>query len=174
MVLEDTQKGYPFPRIPLNLQLPDNYPDVERISSITVTPEIKDIRYNQEEMEIKGIYQVAVSYFRAGQKERESAMEPNDLCVDEFFSYLKLQDDGLFVEDDDEESLVIGANKRELYTASFIRSFHTFVDLEYLGQPAHSKPLMVVDKVELLPEGHRVLRGELFLELVSKNRGNSR
>lgn len=173
MALEDNQKNYLFPRIPLTLILPDNYPDAGGISNISVIPKIGDYRLGQDELEIIGSYRINVSYFK-GNSAAEKPPAAAELKYDQFFSALKVQENGLFAEDEDPPASPEVPAGKELYTVSFSKSFHTYVDRQEINPPRSFKPVMVVDKINLWPEGGRVLKGELLLELVNRSRRSNR
>ncbi|PKM81415.1 MAG: hypothetical protein CVU89_09185 [Firmicutes bacterium HGW-Firmicutes-14] len=167
MALRDIQKSYIFPRIPLRLELPENYPDIGNISNVSVVPEIKVYRYSREGLEIKGSYQIIVSYFSALPNEDEEVTEFRELEEDDFFSHLKLQADGLFAETDD-TGTGGEAGFPELYTVHFSRAFHTFVEPETVNGFVNFKPGMVVEKINLNDsEEGRLLKGELVFGLVN-------
>jgi len=92
----ETKKMIVFPRIPLKLNLPPGYPNVGKISNISIAPEISDYRVSRGEMEIKGSYQITVSYFQAREKEDQDLPEQKEPENDDFFCHLRLQTDGLF------------------------------------------------------------------------------
>lgn len=174
MAFEDSEKTYLFPRIPLRLNLPDGYPDVGAISNISVLPEIADYRITQDELELKGNYQINVSYFKKRPASEQAEEEVAELSYDQFFSALKVKDDGLFADDDEREAPAAGRGNRELYTVSFERPFHTYVDLEFINPPRSFKPVLMVDKISLEPGDDRILKGELLLELSGRTRGRNR
>lgn len=64
-------------------------------------------------------------------------------------------------------------NPKELYTASFSRPFHTFVDLESINSSKPFRPLIVVDRIDLEPAKGRGFKGELVLELINRGRRKS-
>ncbi len=165
-MLKEVQKGYVFPRIPLNLTLPEDYPDIGCISNIAVIPEINDFRQGRDEIEIKGSYQVSVSYIKA---ETRPHMHVGDRVLNckDFFGQLKLQADGLFSEEEDQESRDVSG---ELYTVNFTRPFHTFVDLEAVSRSRYHRPFMAVERVHLEPAEGRLLKGELVLWLATRPR----
>lgn len=96
--------------------------------------------------------------------------ERTELKYDEFFSPLKLQSDGYFTEVEDELDASNESSGREVYTVTFSRHFHTFVDNESIGRPRSFRPFMVVERINLEPEGQRLLKGELALQLINRNR----
>ena len=173
MALEDNQKNYLFPRIPLTLILPDNYPDTCGISNISVIPKISEYHLTQDELEIRGSYRIDVSYFK-GNMAPGKTQAATELKYDQFFSALKLQENGLFVEDVEPQVLPEGPASRELYTVSFSKPFHTYVDRQEINPSRSFKPVMVVNKIDIWPEGGRVLKGELLLELVNRSRRSNR
>lgn len=172
MLFREVPKNYVFPRIPLNLTIPDNYPDLGSISNITVIPELTNFKYSREELEIRGQYQVAVSYYKALSEEDYGPRELRELECDDFFSHLKLEADGLFADDDQEDAVNVRKNSAELYTVHFTREFHTYVDLEFINKPRSFKPGIVVEKAELAPDNARTVKGELVLSLINKSKRN--
>ncbi len=172
MVVSEMPKTYIFPRVPLKLTLPDNYPEIDLIASISVFPEIKDFRFLREELEIEGSYLVSVSYFKASPQTGVQSAKTGTLPGDDFFGSLKLQADGLFA--DDAEEYLTGTTKTcpELYTVEFSRPLHTFIDLELISHPRTYKPGLVIEKVDLEASGARSFRGELVLGLINKARRN--
>jgi len=173
LALEDNQKNYLFPRIPLTLILPDNYPDAGGISNMSVIPKISDYHLGQDELEITGSYRINVSYFK-GNLAPEKKPAATELKYDQFFSALKVQENGLFAEGEESQVSPEGFAGRELYTVSFSKPFHTYVDRQEINPSRSFKPVMVVDKINLWPEGGRVLKGELLLELVNRSRRANR
>lgn len=168
MVVQEIQKNYVFPRIPLKFQLPDNYPEVGCISSISVVPEIRDFRLNRGEIEIRGSYQVTVSYFEALKQSEPDKLR--EIKCDDFFSYLQIQADGLITDSGEEPAMGTGQSSQELNTVQFERPFHTFVDLEFISRPRTFKPGLIIERVDLeAGEGHS-LKGELVLSLVNRPR----
>ena len=170
MLFREVQKNYIFPRIPLNLVIHESYPDIGSISDITVIPEVTNFKYSREELEIEGQYQLAVSYYKAVSEANNGPPELMELEYDNFFSNLKLEADGLFAENDEDESANIRKNSAELYTVHFTRQFHTYVDLEFISKPRSFKPGIVVEKAEITPDTVRNLKGELVLSLINKSR----
>lgn len=173
MLFREVQKSYIFPRIPLNLSIPDNYPDMGSISNISVIPEVTNYKYCREELEIEGQYQLAVSYYKAVSEADSGPSELRELECDDFFSHLKLEANGLFADEDQEDSVNVRKNSAELYTVHFSRPFHTYVDLEFINRPRSFKPAIVVEKVGLIPDTLRKLKGELVLSLINKSRRHS-
>lgn len=173
MLFREVQKNYIFPRIPLNLSIPETYPDLGNISNISVTPEVTNFKYSREEMEIEGQYQLAVSYYKAVSETDYGPPELRELENDDFFGHLKLEADGLFADEDQDGYVNVRNNSTELYTVHFTRRFHTYVDLEFINRPRYFRPGIVVEKVELAPDSTRVLKGELILSLINKSRRRS-
>lgn len=166
MVIKESQKSYVFPRVPLNISLPKDYPDIGEISNVTVIPEINDYRYNRNELELWGSYQLFISYQKAQPGADEEPEELRELECDEFFSHLKLQADGLFR---DEEQL--SAQKAsELYTVQFTRTFHTYVSTDFISRPRLFKPLIIVERVDVKSKDNRSIKGELVLGMINKPR----
>lgn len=174
MLFREIQKNYIFPRIPLNLSIPDTYPDLGSISNITVIPEVTNFKYSREELEIEGQYQLAVSYYKAVSDTEYGPPELRELECDDFFSHLKLEADGLFADEEQADSVNGRKNSAELYSIDFTRQFHTFVDLEFINRPRSFRPGIIVENVELVADTVRNLKGELILSLVNKSRRHSR
>ncbi len=166
----DTKNVIIFPRIPLKLTLPQDYPCVGRISNVSVVPEISDYRISRGEMEIKGSYQITISYMKTPDKEEDQGPpELKELENDDFFCHLRLQADGLFADAEDNYpgDSETGA---ELYTVHYTRPFHTYVDLHMIDRPRQYKPGMVVEKADFRCDGPDSFRGELVLGLVNRAR----
>lgn len=170
MAIPKVWKSYVFPRIPLKFELPESYPGAGKISSVTVVPKIRNFRFERDELEIKGSYQVTVSYFKAFPEPIPYPVEQAELQYDGFFSHLKLQSDGFFA--DREEDYPAGPVNpaAELYTVQFLRPLHTFIDLEFVGRTRNYRPGLVVEKVEVEGGEGRLLKGELVLGLVNRGR----
>lgn len=173
MAVQDFQKNYIFPRIPLNSTLPDDYPDLGRISNISVAPQIKEYHFSRDELEILGFYEITVSYFKKVSLPDHKPAGLKELHCDDFFSSMKIQADGLFGECGEEVLSGRQENTQELYTVQFTRPFHTFIDLEFITRPRSFKPAIIVEKVELNSEDERILKGELVLGLVNRLRRNT-
>lgn len=170
MLASEIQKTYIFPRIPLNFKLPESYPDADVISNISVIPEITGFKYTRNEIELDGRYTVAVSFYKAEPEQSADADESFDSEADDFFSNLKLEENGLISDRSDEAAAKPRRNSLELYTVHFTRPFHTYVDLEFIPRPRSFRPGMVVDKAGLKPFDGRNLKGELILGLINKPR----
>ncbi len=166
MAIRDIEKTFVFPRIPLNFELPENYPEVGKILNISIVPEITHFRFGRDELEIKGEYQIAVSYIKGQSDSGTDKLENREFC-DNFFSILKIQSNGLFTDDEPESSLINSKTSPELYTVHFNRSFHTYLDLEVIPRPRFFRPGMVVERAHLERNGGRTLKGELVLGLVN-------
>ncbi|MBU7007812.1 hypothetical protein [Phosphitispora fastidiosa] len=171
MTVGETKKMIVFPRIPLKLNLPSGYPKAGKISNISIAPEISEYRVSRSEMEIKGSYQITVSYFQACDKEDQTPPELKEVENDDFFCHLRLQADGLFVDEEDDYSGNTGLGA-ELYTVHYTRPFHTFVDIQLIERPRQYKPGMIVEKADLTSDGSG-LSGELVLGLVNRARRRS-
>ena len=166
MVTQEIKTRYTFPRIPLNIVIPESHPKLGRISNISVVPEIAEYHFTREEMEIRGNYQVIVSYFKP---EPESFSKDPRTLQCEFFGNMRVCSDDLLV--DSEESLDEGgADARELYTLQLSRPIHTFVDPEFISKPKSFKPVIVVERADLKIAGERSLKGELVLGLANRTR----
>lgn len=169
MTVVETKKMIVFPRIPLKLNLPPGYPNVGKISNISIAPEISEYRVSRGEMEINGSYQITVSYFQAREKEDQGLPEQKEPENDDFFCHLRLQADGLFADEEDNYSGNTGRGT-ELYTVHYTRPFHTFVDIHLIERPRQYKPGMVVERADLSCDGFGSLSGELVLGLVNRAR----
>ncbi len=170
MAVQEIQKNYVFPRIPLKFLLPDNYPEVGRISNISVIPKIQKFRFSRDELEIRGVYQITVSYFEALAQSDIESSETRELKCDDFFSNVKLHANGLFRDNEEECLSGTGNASRDLYSVQFSRPFHTFIDLQFIGRPRVFKPGLVVEKVNLDKDQGHSIKGELVLGLVNKTR----
>lgn len=169
MVIKENQKSYIFPRVPLNITLPEDYPDIGEISNVTVIPEINDYKFNRSELELWGSYQLIISYQKKQPGKEEEPEELNELECDEFFSHLKLEADGLFR---DEEQLN-AQTASELYTVRFTRPFHTYVSTDFITRPRLFKPLIIVERIDVKSKDNRLIKGELVLEMINKPRRTS-
>ena len=169
MTVGETKKMIVFPRIPLKLNLPSGYPNPGKISNISIVPEISEYRVSRSEMEIKGSYQITVSYFQGRDKEDQALPKLKEVESDDFFCHLRLQADGLFADEEDNYSGSTGRGT-ELYTVHYKRPFHTFVDIHLIERPRQYKPGMVVEKADLSSDGSGSLSGELVLGLVNRAR----
>ena len=173
MVIQEIQTSYTFPRIPLTFTIPDNFPELGRISNISVVPEIAEYHFSREEMEIRGRYQITVSYFKMVPESNFPSTGPRALQC-EFFGNMTVCSDG-FLADSEEGSLPEGdADTRELYTVQFSRQIHTFIDLEFISRPRSFKPAIIVERVDLDIAGERSLKGELVLGLANRVRKSGR
>ena len=172
MALQDIQKNFIFPRIPLSFTLPEEYPEVATISNVSVTPEISGFGFNRDELEIQGTYQVTVSYFKPLIRSDEGPAPVRACNCEDFFGSLKLQADGCIAEYEEPSRSGEGKDTHELYTVSFTKPFHTFVDLEFIHRPRSFRPSIVVEKVDLAPADGRGLKGELVFSLTNRNRRN--
>jgi len=168
MASEDNHKNHVFPRIPLKLEIPGDYPDIGRILNISVIAEIKEYRITRHEMEISGSYRITVSYFKTPCPPDEGPRELRELECDDFFSHLRIQADGLFTDNQEEPQGTAGSP--ELYTVHFARPFHTFVDTQFIGRVRQFKPGMTVVKADLNRKSERLVGGELVLGLVNRTR----
>lgn len=168
MAVQDIQQNYVFPRIPLNLTVPDNYPDIGRVSNISIVPEVKEFKFTRDELELWGSYLVTVSYFKNQPATEFVVHKP----CDQFFSMLKVRSDGMFAECEDDYTSGYKENSRELYTAHFTRAFHTFVDLEFISKPRSFRPSIVVEKADIDRADERTLKGEVVLGLTNRFRRN--
>lgn len=170
-MITDVKRNYIFPRVPLNFLLPENYPNAGNISNVSVVPEVKSFRFIRNEMEIHGSYSLIVSYYKA---DAQTDLEPEVYSElsddDDFFSHLKMQADGLFA--DGSEKTPSKQNNSELYSVNFSRPFHTFVDLEFVNRPRNFKPGITVENVNLETVDGRLIKGDLVLGLINRNRGN--
>ncbi|WP_418791350.1 hypothetical protein [Phosphitispora sp. TUW77] len=169
MMVSNIKNRIVFPRIPLKLSLPSGYPDVGKISNISIDPEITDFRHISGEIEIKGYYQITVSYFQARNEEDLDPPELKELENDNFFCHLKLQADGLFAEEEDNCSGKAGIGT-ELYTVHYSKPFHTYVDINLIDRARQFRPGMVVERVDLVSDEPGSLSGELVLGLVNRTR----
>lgn len=167
MVIQEIQTSYTFPRIPLSFVIPDDYPEPGRISNVSVIPEIEGYHFTREELEIKGNYQITVSFFKTSPGSIQAAGARPLNC--EFFSNLKVSSDG-FLADSEETHQESENDAREMYTVHFNRPFHTFIDIEFINRPRSFKPAIVVERVDLDIAGKRELRGELVLGLANRVR----
>jgi hypothetical protein len=168
MVVHEIQSSYRFPRIPLSFEIPDSYPELGRISNFSVVPEITEYHFSREEIEIRGRYQITVSYFKRLPEASFPSTGPRALQC-EFFGNMTVCSDGFLV--DSEESLPEGnADTRELYTVQFSRPIHTFIDLEFISRPRSFKPVIIVERADLDIAGERTLKGELVLGLANRAR----
>lgn len=174
MLAADIQKTYIFPRIPLNFNLPESYPDAGVVSNISVIPEITSFKYTRDELELEGNYMVAVAFYKTQQKQGIDTEESSESEPDDFFSRLKLGDNGLLSDCSGEAAAKIRQNLMELYTVHFTRQFHTYVDLEFVPRPRSFRPGMVVEKAGLEPVDGRNLKGELVLGLINRPRRSFR
>jgi hypothetical protein len=170
MAIQESQASYTFPRIPLNFSIPENYPELERISNISVIPEITDYHFTREEMEIKGSYQIEVSYFKTLPEDNfNSTGSGTTKC--EFFGNIRVCSEGL-IEDPDASFPEDDADTRELYTVQFSRPFHTFIDLEFIARPRSYRPTITIERADLDIAGKRQLKGELVLGVTNLVRRN--
>lgn len=172
MVMQGIQTNYTFPRIPLSFVIPDSYPELGRISNISVVPEISEYHFTREEMEMQGRYQISVSYFKHVPDADFASTEPRALQC-EFFGNMTVCSNGLLA-DSEERPPESGAGTRELYTVQFNRPIHTFIDLEFIGRPRSFKPAIIVERVDLEIAGGRSLKGELVLGLANRMRKSNR
>ncbi len=170
MLAGEVQKTFVFPRIPLSFNLPDDYPDAGLISNISVTPEITNFKYTREEIELEGRYTVAVSFYKTQSEAGNEAEDFPENEPDDFFSRLKLEDNGLLCDCSGEAKAKARQDSSELYTVHFSRQFHTFVDLEFITKPRSFRPGMVVEKAGLEIIDRRTLKGELIFGLINKPR----
>lgn len=172
MVMQGIQTNYTFPRIPLSFMIPDSYPELGRISNISIVPEISEYHFTREEMEIKGIYQISVSYFKHVPEADLPSTGPKALQC-EFFGNVKVCSGG-FLADSEERLPEGGAGARELYTVQFSRPIHTFIDLEFIGRPRSFKPAIIVERADMDIADGRSLKGELVLGLANRMRKSNR
>ncbi|MDT3699686.1 MAG: hypothetical protein RO469_09670 [Thermincola sp.] len=168
MVIQEIQSSYTFPRIPLSLLVPAGYPELGKISNFSVVPQIAEYRFSREEMEIRGGYQITVSYFKMLSDLKVPVTEPRKLQC-EFFDNMTLCANGL-LKDAEECSSEGSADTRELYTVEFSRPIHTFIDLEFIGRPRSFRPVIIVESANLEIAGENSLKGELVLGLANRLR----
>lgn len=168
MVIQEIQASYIFPRIPLSFMIPEGYPDLGRISNISVVPEIAEFHFTREEMEMLGGYQISVSYFKTAPEAKSIA--PKTLKC-EFFGNMTMCSDG-FLADSEETLSGCSADTRELYTVQFSRQIHTFIDLEFISRPRSFKPALTIERADLEIADERRLKGELVLGLANRTRKN--
>ena len=172
-MISNINERFVFPRIPLRFSLPEGYPNVGRILNVSVEPEITEYRIRQGELEIKGSYQVTISYFEALSEEEQGPPELRELEEDDFFCHLRLETDGLFTDEDDGNSKT-GNITSELYTVHFLRPIHTIVDTQFIGRPRYYRPGIAVERAEVTGDGRREIKGELVLSLANRGRRRSR
>ncbi len=167
MAIRHIEKSFVFPRIPLHFKLPDNYPDLGRISNVSVIPEIRHFRFGREELEIKGEYQIAVSYTRP---KADTDKYENTETFDDFFSILKIQSNGLLADEETGDKSEEFKDFPELYTVHFTKPFHTYLDMHLIYRPRFFKPGMVVESMHLEISDDRTMKGQLVLGLVNTAR----
>jgi hypothetical protein len=119
-------------------------------------------------MEIRGGYQITVSYFKMLSDLKVPVTEPRKLQC-EFFDNMTLCANGL-LKDAEECSSEGSADTRELYTVEFSRPIHTFIDLEFIGRPRSFRPVIIVESANLEIAGENSLKGELVLGLANRLR----
>lgn len=168
MVVKDTNKNYIFPRVPINIEIPEDYPDIGEISNISVIPQLSDYSFNRGELELWGSYQVIVSYKKSAPQTWDEPAELCDLSCDEFFSHLRLQADGLFTEEPHQSNQREAAS--ELYTIQFTRPLHTYVSQDAISKPRFFRPLITVERIEAKTSEKRKIKAELVLALINRTR----
>lgn len=170
MSVRDIPRSFIFPRIPLDLLLPESYPDLGKISNISVIPEIKETKFHSAELEIAGDYQVAVSYFNDVTQTETDYSTAHEMKCEDFFSHLKVHANGLLGETEENVEMKVAPKQSELYTVHFIRPFHTYIDYEQLDRPRYFRPGIAVEDVNFEKTGARSLKGHLTLGLINRTR----